>query len=154
ALRRNTAPKTCDVTVQLSKPIRYRSSDSSAATNATSIIVNKPTGVIDGDVMVASIGFSTAITFTTIPAGWTQVRIATNGGLGLGVFVRVASGEPTTYTWGTSAASSLAGGISAYIGVDNTTPVDADNGGNLASLTSVTTVTPATMLVVSSFKGD
>jgi hypothetical protein len=147
--------KTCNVTVQLSKPIRYRSSDSNAATSATSLTLNKPAGVVDGDVMVASISFIlSGMTFPTIPAGWTQERLATNGGSGVGVFVKVASGEPASYTWGTSGASNMAGAISSYIGVDNTTPVDAENGGLVANFTSVTTVTPATMLVVSSFAGN
>jgi hypothetical protein len=154
ALRVSTATLTCTLTAQLSKPIRYRSSDSNGANSATSITVNKPAGVVDGDVLVGSVSFSTAITFTSAPAGWTQVRISTNGGVGVGVWVKVASGEPASYTWNTSAASSMAAGISAYIGVDNTTPVDAENGGMLANGTSVTTVTPATMLVVSSMKGN
>src|SRR4029077_14274911 len=71
ALRRDAAAKTCNTTVQLSKPIRYRSSDSNVATSATSFTLNKPAGVVDGDVMVASIGFVTGgMTFTTLPAGW------------------------------------------------------------------------------------
>jgi hypothetical protein len=153
-LKASTAARTCNVSVQLSKPIRYRSSDSNVATNATSIAVNKPAGVVNGDVMVASISFVlSGMTFTP-PAGWTQVRVATNGGSGVAVFVKAASGEPASYTWGTSGASNLAAGISAYIGVDNVTPVDADNGGTLGNFTSVTTVTPATMLVVSSFKAN
>jgi hypothetical protein len=152
-LKASTVARTCNVSVQLSKPIRYRSSDSNIATNATSITINKPAGVVDGDVMVVSISFI-GITFPSLPAGWTQVRVATNGGSGVAVFVKAASGEPASYTFGTSAASNLAAGISAYIGVHNVTPVDADNGGTLGNFTSVTTVTPATMLVVSSFKGN
>jgi hypothetical protein len=155
ALKRDATPKTCNTTVQLSKPIRYRSSDSNVATNTTSLTINKPAGVVNGDVMVASISFVlSGMTFTSLPAGWTQVRVATNGGSGVAVFVKAASGEPASYTWGTSGASNLAGGISAYIGVDNVTLVDAENGGGLANFTSVTTVTPATMLVVSSFKAN
>jgi hypothetical protein len=154
ALRRDTAPKTCDFTVQLSKPILYRSSASAVVNSGTSITINKPAGLVDGDVMVASIGFSSGgATITPQDAGWTFVSRAVNGaGASVAVYVQVASGEPANYTWDLSAALAIGGTVTAYTGVDTTTPVDTSGiSSNGTTTASISTAQPGEMLVASFF---
>jgi hypothetical protein len=151
ALRPITAPLTCTLTVQLSKPIQFRASDSNVSATA-SITINKPAGVVDGNVMIASIAqglVSSPLTITGSPAGWTLVRQSQFGVTnvyGMAVYRRVASSEPVSYTWTFSKALNSAGGISAYVNVDTTTPIDVETGGS-GTPASVTTTQPGAMLV-------
>ncbi|HEV8656755.1 MAG TPA: hypothetical protein VGR85_14705, partial [Candidatus Limnocylindria bacterium] len=158
ALKRDAAPKTCNLTVQLTKSIVHRSSASAVVNNTgTSITIDKPAGVVDGDVMVASIGMNSAsTTITPQDAGWTFVSRALNGaGSSVAVYVQVASGEPANYTWDVSATQFIIGAISAYSGVDTTTPVDTSGilatGGANPTTASITTAQAAEMIVVSFF---
>jgi hypothetical protein len=153
ALRPNTADLTCALTVQLSKPIQFRSADSNISATA-SITINKPAGVVDGDVMIASIAqglVSSPLTITGSPAGWTLVRQVQSGVtnvFGIAVYSRVASSEPASYTWTFSKALNSAGGISAYVNVDTTTPVDIETGAT-GTPASITTTQPGEMIVAS-----
>ena len=152
ALRPVTAPLTCALTVQISKPIQFKSATSNGAAGGTSLVLSTPAGVVDGDVMIASVGYgltSSPLTITPPAAGaWTLVRYTQQGATnvyGLAVYVRVASSEPASYTWTFSSATNSAGGIGAYINVDTGTPVDVENGGN--SVRAATTTQPGAMLV-------
>jgi hypothetical protein len=152
ALRPITAPLTCPVNVQLSKPVQFRSASSNSVAGATSIVLSIPAGVVDGDVMIASVGYGLISSpFTMTPPGaWTPVRYTTLGATnvyGMGVYVRVASNEPASYTWTFSDPVNAAGGIGAYTNVDTATPIDAENGGN--SVRAATTTEPGAMLVAS-----
>jgi len=154
ALRPITAPLTCALTVQLSKPIQFRASDSNISATAT-ITINKPAGVVDGDVMIASIAqglVASPLTITVTPTGWTLVRQSQFGVTnvyGMAVYSRVASSEPASYTWTFSKALNSAGGISAYVNVDTANPIDVETGGS-GTPASITTTQPGDMLVVSS----
>jgi hypothetical protein len=150
ALRPNTAALTCVLTVQLSKPIQFRSADSNISATA-SIVINKPSGVLDGDVMIASIGYGLGASpiSVTPPASWTLVRhtqIGVTNMYGNAVYSRVASSEPASYTWTFNKALNLAGGISAYWNVDTTTPIDVETGGQ-GTPASITTTQPGDLLV-------
>ncbi|GIG61731.1 hypothetical protein Lfu02_61030 [Longispora fulva] len=137
--------------------IRFRSSAANAdPTGRTSITIARPTGTAAGDVLVASIAVNDTAPALGTPAGWTLVRddvIAST--LRQSVFTRVAgTAEPATYTWAlASDYRRLAGGVSAYQGVDVTQPVDVS--GALVDTTpdtaveapSVTTTVPGTRLV-------
>ena len=113
------------------QPIVHRSSSThNQALGSTTITINKPAGVVEGDFLVAqvSIGATTAASITA-PTGWTSVAASNGNGnaIGTAVFRKFAgASEPTSYTFGgiglTAAAS---GGISAYTGVDPTSPVAA-----------------------------
>jgi hypothetical protein len=144
--------------VQLSKPIQFRASDSNISATA-SITINKPAGVVDGDVMIASIAqglVSSPLTITGSPAGWTLVRQSQFGATnvyGMAVYSRVASSEPASYTWTFSKALNSAGGISAYRNVDTTTPIDLETGGQ-GTPASITTTQPGAMLVGSYMSGS
>lgn len=112
------------------------------------IILTKPSGVVSGDVMYASVMVANATTHATAP-GWTEVawKAETNNATTLTILRLVAGGsEPANYTFTGAAAQTISGSITALIGVDNTTPEDAAatvNSGNGVTLTAptITTVT-------------
>lgn len=91
------------------------------ANYTTSINVSKPTGTVDGDVMIAICGGS-----PSTPSGWTLLGSANSGTNSLrtvNVFRKVASGEGSSYTF--SIQSSIAcASIATYRGVSTTNPVD------------------------------
>ena len=114
---------------------------SSAATTVScgspciSLTISAPAGVVNGDVMIANIVASGTTSTIQAPAGWTLIRRTTSdmtlitvSYLEQAVYYRVAAGEPANYAWtSTGTGGSMAGGISAYSGVDTTTPVDVEN---------------------------
>jgi len=100
-----------------------------------SLTISVPAGVVNGDVMIANIVASGTTTTIQASAGWTLIRRTTSDMtlssvtyLEQAVYYRVAAGEPANYAWtSTGTGGSMAGGISAYSGVDTTTPVDVEN---------------------------
>ena len=153
ALRPTTTPLTCALTAQLSKPIQLRSvASNTAATSALSL--NVPSGVVDGDVMIAAVAHGLVATpfTTTPPAGWTlvhQVEPGATNVFGIFVYRRVASGEPVSYSWTFSSAVNSAGAISAYWNVDTSGSIDVETGGQ-GAVSSTTTTEPGDLLVLSS----
>ena len=133
--------------------ITFRSASSAANATATTLVLPTPAGVVTGDVLLASVAARGGPAITP-PAGWTLVRLDANGStLRQAVYVHMAGGaEPATYTFTLASAQSATGGISAYTGVDTTTPIDA-HGGQVAptstsiSAPSITTSGPDRMLV-------
>jgi len=133
-----------------------------------------PTGTVQDDVMVASIGFralccvadSSGGIGITPPTGWTPVRRLDNGNStsnGLAVYQKVAgASEPASYTWEFSCTGNCdtagfevaLGGIASFSGVDTASPIDVENGQSTPSSKShltpdVTTTVANTMLVTS-----
>jgi hypothetical protein len=117
-----------------------------------SITIGRPAGSAAGHVLVAAIGANDD-TVISAPSGWTAVRQDVSGAVRQSVYVKVAGPtEPTAYTWTLSGTRRVAGGITAYSGVDPSQPIDAVNGSSNPSSTaapapSITTTTDRTMLV-------
>jgi RHS repeat-associated protein len=135
-------------------PGTFRAASSVASTPVTSITVNKPTGVLTNDVLIAGIATFTAA--ITPPSGWTLVR-SDSGSVVQTLYTHVVgASEPSNYTWTFGViVTSAAGTIVAYSGVDTTTPVDVSGGQANASSTSITapsiTTTGANELIVGFF---
>ncbi len=135
-------------------------SANSSTNNVTSIAVNKPTGVVAGDVMVATITVS-GVPALTVPTGWNLVEasVTTNTTLEMGVWTRVAgASEGANYTWSWTGTQRAAGTIVAYTGVDNSTVVDnsgaahsKNTGTSAAPSTATFTTTSANTVLVASF---
>lgn len=94
-------------------PIQYvgKASKWSQQTSTTSYTINRPTGVVSGDLMIAVATFNASITTVTAPSGWTLVRktIQTDptGPCTFAVFKRTAgSSEPTSWSGTLSSSSS------------------------------------------------
>ena len=135
----------------------FRAAASASATTGN-ITITKPTGTVENDVLIASIGVRPNTTGITPPTGWTLVRrVDTTGpdANSLAVY-RLAAGasEPASYTWTLTGVSASSGGIQSFTGVDTTTPIDVENGQTTASglshaTPSIVTTLPNTMLVTS-----
>jgi hypothetical protein len=90
------------------------------------VTIDRPDGLTPGHVMVASVvaGDSGPL---AAPPGWSLVSDdAIPGTLRQAVYLKVAgSAEPPDYTWTAASPAMLAGGITAYSGVDTSDPIDA-----------------------------
>lgn len=94
------------------------------ANYTTSISVSKPTGTVDGDVMIAICGGT-----PSTPAGWTLLGSADSGTNSLRtvrVFRKIASGEGSSYTFNITSSIACAS-IVSYRGVSTITPVDTSH---------------------------
>jgi hypothetical protein len=91
------------------------------------ITVSKPAGVVDGDVLVASVVISGDKTIVAGPSGWSlldsQVTGSATGDCRHAVYYRVASSEGSSYVWDFSGGADCAAAILAYIGASSS-PVD------------------------------
>ncbi|HYZ92806.1 MAG TPA: thrombospondin type 3 repeat-containing protein, partial [Actinomycetota bacterium] len=112
----------------------------SASPPSGSLTISKPSGVVEGDFLIAQItlngGSNTTVTAhpgSSTPADpsddWTLLRRENNGTtVGQAAYYRFAgptATEPASYTWTVSntTAPRMAGGIIAYRGVDQASPV-------------------------------
>ncbi|MFN2488245.1 MAG: Ig-like domain-containing protein [Actinomycetota bacterium] len=133
--------------------IAFRAASSGANTVATTLVIPTPSGVVPGDVLIASVDIAGTPT-TTAPAGWTLIRTDTRGTRlrKLSYFHVAGASEPSSYRWTFNAARAAGGGIAAYSGVDTSDPIDASGGkANAASTSitapSITTTVPDALLV-------
>jgi hypothetical protein len=120
-----------------------------------------PTGVTDGDVLIAQITADNAPTVSA-PAGWSNALSSPYLGMGGGARVFVyhhvvgsAAAEPVSYTWQLSAAQKWNAGMANFHGVNASTPFDtaattaSDSTFTASTLTvpGVTTTTTGTLVV-------
>ncbi|MCQ6270816.1 hypothetical protein M8J71_10020 [Pseudarthrobacter sp. R1] len=119
-------------------------------TASTTVSLPAPAGRAAGDVLVASFTADRNPT-VAVPAGWTaivnalSINSSESGGSRLFAYYRVVgSSDPANYTWTLSTARKWGGGITAYTGVNNTTPLDS------AVATAVDTTYQATRITVGS----
>ncbi len=136
----------------------YFRAPASAGVASGNLVINKPSGTVTNDTMIASIAVRPNTATITAPGGWTLVRRMDNSNANdnsLAVYRRTAgSSEPSSYTWTLSSNTGAAGGILTFVGVSTSTPVNIENGQNTANaLThttpSVSTTVADTMLVTS-----
>lgn len=127
----------------------FRSSSTDAAT-ATSVNPAKPTGLADGDVLVAVSNVDVNETITA-PGDWTpcfaQEQTGTQTVRAWYRVVSTAASEPATYAFGGTASVARRTTIVCYSGRDNVTPMDvtplASNNASSVVIhaASITTVT-------------
>jgi hypothetical protein len=137
-----------DTTFSSANGITFRAA-SSASTATTTLTITKPAGVALNDVMIAAIGVRPNTATVTAPAGWTLIRKVSQGTATanqLDTYYKVATAaEPASYSWTLGANTGAAGGISAFIGVDPSDPIDVENGAATASSTNVAAPTITTL---------
>jgi hypothetical protein len=141
------------VTLTVAAPagaIELVATSSASQKKTTSIVVARPTGSANGDLMLAAILAGSTATITP-PSGWTSVVTTTSGtAIRQSVFIKVAgASEPASYTWTVGTASHTVGAIATYRGA---TTVDVAGGQGNAKATaitapSVTTSQTGTLLV-------
>ncbi|WP_426989107.1 PKD domain-containing protein [Pseudarthrobacter sp. Y6] len=121
------------------------STTNSAAT--TVVTLAAPVGTHEGDVLVAAITADLSPTMASVPAGWTPMvnglAIRTNA-RAFAYYHVVGAADPSSYSWTLSSAAKWGAGITAYRGVNNTTPLDSP------VITAVDTTYTATSITVGS----
>jgi len=135
--------------------IAFRAAASSTNAGSTTIVVNKPTGTLSGDVLVALLYVDTTGVVSTPPTGWVQRDTLANGtnSFRAYIYTLVCGGsEPSTYTWTLDTTQYNEGVILGFSGVDTTTPVDGhsivDRGGTGSIVTPTITTTAASDVLV------
>lgn len=129
-----------------------RTSNKTDIANTTSISLTKPTGTVDGDLLVTIIACLGTAAPSSVPSGWTLIRSTDSGGVGtqasLHTYYKIASSEGSSYSWTSSTAPS--GGMILRIdGQDSVTAIDTSGGsGNQGANLSTSqvfgsTVTPS-----------
>lgn len=99
------------------------------ATGSTSVTINKPTGAVEGDIILVDVNIlnNSAFTMTAPDASWTQVdffRQATKSQASYLWWKVCGASEPASWTFTTSSTSVYGTYISvAYSGCDTTTPI-------------------------------
>ena len=135
------------------------STTATAVTAKSGITLSKPAGVVDGDVLIATINADANPTMATVPSGWRAVTGPLSVSTSARIFsyyrvVASASAEPPQYAFKLSAAKAWNAGVTAFHGVNRTTPFDTaattkvvTSSTTAITVPSVTTVTPGAMLV-------
>jgi signal peptidase I len=108
----------------------------STSVSGTTVTVPRPAGAASGELLVAQVAVRTTTFTGTIaaPSGWTTVRVDNDANNVMqGVFHKWMTGsEPASYgftlTAGSITGGQASGAITAYDGVDTTTPIDAHAG--------------------------
>jgi len=137
--------------------ITFRSADSAGVASGD-LTINKPTGTVQDDVMIASIGVRPETATINAPTGWALVKRIDNTNTtanSLAVYYKVAgASEPASYTWTIPSHTGAAGGIQSFSGGNTTNPIDVEDGQTTAyglshATPSVVTTVTDTMLVTS-----
>lgn len=95
-----------------------------------SIVVGKPSGTVQGDLMIAHIGRRAGSSTITAPSGWTTIQSASSPGVlrvtGFTFWKIAGVSEASTYTFTyIDTASFVTGEIHRYIGTHATAPINA-----------------------------
>ena len=125
--------------------IAQRGSVTTTNTAGASITVNVPTGVIQGDLMIACIAQYGTASGAATSAGWTALKsgtLASTSRYGTTLYRVAGASEPVSYTYTLTPSGSVAlGDIVAFSGVDTNTPLDIP----VASLPALATVSSASV---------
>lgn len=126
-----------------------------ASSSATTVAVNKPSGLAVNDVMVAGVTmFYSSLASSaapTGPSGWTAIGNIGLGGRGnLSAWYRVADSADvaaSTFTWTFPSGQNgtAASGISTWKGVNTTSPIDASAAGTDSTSTTATSAAATTV---------
>lgn len=100
----------------------------SAGSNATDLTVDVPTGITDGDLLIAAVYGDDAMHSAggpDAPVGWTSLGSKLQGFEACWVWWRIANSEPGSYLWQNDTGASWGAGIIALHGVNTASPIMA-----------------------------
>lgn len=118
--------------------IAHRASTTVEGATTVAITNNVPAGVVNGDLLLWRIS-DTTTTIPATPAGWTLLVSGTATATMVVIWWRIAASEPASYTTAAFATAGRRIGImSAYSGVDTTTPFDVATPALVAGTTAIT----------------
>jgi hypothetical protein len=111
--------------------LAFRGAESgSQATGTNTLTIARPTGVVDGDLLVAAIhvgGGAVGLPQVTAPGDWTLVRALSRANDLFEVGYRFANGGVRSFTFTTDIAAEGVGVIIAYGGADPVLPLGDEN---------------------------
>jgi hypothetical protein len=154
----NTVPDATGGTISF----RNAATAATVATGATTLTVNKPSGVVDNDVMILIATQSRGYCVFSPPAGWKPIDLATVGvsratstdynNLAAQVWYKIASGEAASYAVGCTnsggaGTQEMALTIVAYSGVRNPNPVKLHSGSYTTTVVTTSSTPPAPALL-------
>jgi hypothetical protein len=123
-------------------------------TPTSTVRVNKPSGTVAGDVLVACVSLNGGDVATGgAPSGWAPIAAASSSTRTLGYYKVAGGSEPAAYTWSFTSSVKNGAGIARYSGVDGVVSLDAasraaaGNGSAVGTVPGVTTTTANAMLV-------
>lgn len=112
------------------------SSNGSTGFNEPDVVVTKPAGVVDGDVLIVFFAIESAGSSVTTLSGWTAhpsnpLTVSADGQRGF-CFHKIASSEPASWTWTWSNAGSSGANYHclAFSGRNTSAPITATNSGS------------------------
>lgn len=114
--------------------VAIQSSSTKLESSLSTITIDKPSGVVSGDLLIAQVSVRRSNTTWSVPSGWTELHDQTmpddtNGSLAQVTAWKIAGGsEPSNYTFTPSGADPMAGIILRITGHDPTTPIGASSG--------------------------
>jgi hypothetical protein len=119
----------------------FRSTGAAVTFSGTSANLNRPTGVMGGDVLLAFITWSGSPGTVTPPSGWTLAAGNTMATPAVAAYWAIAgASEPGTYTFSWTSPSSGGGGTAAYSGGRSATPIAATAVGTPITSTKTATL--------------
>lgn len=134
--------------------IEFRSVAENYSTGTTSITINKPSGTIEGDLMVAIIDVNVISSIPTPPSGWNlkQSDSVSTGGV-FEIYYKVAGGsEPSDYTWSWSGSQRAGGSIATFIGSFDADPQEGafnfEEDNTSATVTSISLTHTGSVMVI------
>ena len=104
---------------------------SATGSDSPTLALTRPTGTADGNVLITTI--TTRNLAVTTLTGWTPISsVATTPGAAAKTFYywKVASSEPTSYTWAIGATGRVSGVVVAFSNVDTASPFIAQSSQN------------------------
>ncbi len=136
-------------------------STSTAELNAvgTSITVNAPAGLVDGDMLVAGIASKSGAADFNVPAGWTAIDTTADANwVTSRMFWKIAASEGATFTFTATVAEKMSIAVLRIDGQATSSPLNASgkdfNGSTQAASVSPTITTTADNCLVLSFHGN
>lgn len=128
-------------------PVVWHSFAAASRTLGNDPVITKPSGTVDGDLLVCVFGASSGTVAAPVGGGWTEhpASLLANSKL----FWKIASGEPADYTFTATGTANSIGVISRYSGHDPSNPIDVASGvvgGGAMVIPSVTTTKPGRFL--------
>jgi hypothetical protein len=149
-LKPPSTARTCPIGVAIKKqtPIWLRSVSTNAVDTGTSIVMDKPAGAQENDVLVLVIAAGGGGGITA-PSGFTNFNWTS------GIFAYwhvVGASDPGPWTWSLSGASGIVGWMGAYVGVDVTNVADPTHPTATSSGTSHSTSTSSPMSTANQYE--
>lgn len=130
--------------------IAFRNASGVAYAGGGSVTIDKPSGVVDGDIMLAVI-YHENDTMASVPENWALISHVDAGGASISSYWKRAASEGANYTWNAT-SNNIGGSIAAYSGgLASGSPIDtsSENTGTNSTLTwtGITTTVAGAMLI-------